>query len=107
MDVNEVRKETLACGDHYDALVGAADLYGVFEDLYGPDVMFKPCIDLQVAYDMPGEDDYVLPVHRGNVLKPGDARHPPEVAFRSVVLIAWLFEIFSIFLSKIRNFRQN
>jgi len=82
VDVTEVRRETVACGDHYDALVGAADLYGVFEDLYGPDVMFRPCIDLQVAYDMPDEDEYVLPVHRGNVIKPGDAKQQPEVSFR-------------------------
>jgi len=82
VDIDEVRRENVVCGAHFDDLVAAADLYGVFEDLYGPELMFRPCIDIKVAYDMPDEEDYILPVHRGNVIKPSEAQSQPEVTFK-------------------------
>ena len=72
----------VACGAHFEDVAAAADLYGVFDDLYGPDLMFRPCVDLKVAYEMPDDEECVLPVHRGNVLKPSDAVKQPEVEFR-------------------------
>jgi len=81
VDVEEVKRETVACGAHFEDVAAAADLYGVFDDLYGPDLMFRPCVDLKVAYEMPDDEECVLPVHRGNVLKPSDAVKQPEVEF--------------------------
>ena len=81
VDVDEVKREQVASGALFDALVEAGDLYGVFEDLYGPDVMFRPSLDLQIQYGL--DDDYVLPVHRGNVIKPSEAKLAPEVEFSS------------------------
>ena len=41
----------------------AADLYGVFDDLFGPDVFFTPNTHLRIEYDF--EEDLVTPVFRG------------------------------------------
>jgi len=80
VDIDEVKAEHLACGALFDDIVSAADLYGVFEDLYGPDLMFKPCLDLKVSYDL-DDDEHVLPVLRGNVIKPSEAKNAPEISF--------------------------
>ena len=64
VDIDEVRREYVACGAFFDGLVNAADLYGVFEDLYGPELMFRPCVDIKVRLAMKFKhktcDDYYL-----------------------------------------------
>ena len=50
VDIDEVKREQVISGSLFDDIVTAADLYGVFEDLYGPDRYFRPCLDLQVRY---------------------------------------------------------
>jgi len=87
VDVAEVKREQVACGALFDEIVAAADLYGVFEDLYGPDLMFRPCVDLEVAFDL-DDGEHVLPVHRGNVVKPFEAKSAPEVSFQAPPAVA-------------------
>ena len=59
-----MKAEHLSSGGLFKEIVEAADLYGVFEDLYGRDKFFRPCVQLKISFDF--DDDYVTPVHRGS-----------------------------------------
>lgn len=63
-----------------------ADHYGVFEHLF-QHAYFTPWIPLQVFYD--SEEDYVNPVHHGNILPSGAAVHEPQVQFPSSADDLW------------------
>ncbi len=41
----------------------AADLYGIYNDLFDLDSIFTPCLDLRVEFDY--DDEYFTPVYRG------------------------------------------
>ena len=66
IDADDVKLEHLASGGLFKDIVLAADLYGIYEDLFGTDMMFKPVKDIQIQYDF--DDEYVTPVFRGNNL---------------------------------------
>lgn len=79
IDVDDVKVEHLASGGLFNDIVFAADLYGIYEDLFGADMMFRPCKDIQIQYDF--DDEYVTPVFRGNVIKPKEAESTPTIRF--------------------------
>ena len=63
VDVDNVNLEHLASGALFRDIFQAADLYGVFEDLFGIDIMFTPSVDLKLHFDY--DDEYVTPIFRG------------------------------------------
>ena len=79
VDIDNVNVEHLASGALYKDIFRAADLYGIYEDLFGTDIMFTPCVDLKIHYDF--DEEYVTPVFRGNVIKPKEAKSQPFVSF--------------------------
>ncbi len=64
VDLDDVRREHKECGALYRDIREAAELYGVFEDLF-PDGIFTPCLDLRVEYDY--DEELFTPVHRGDM----------------------------------------
>lgn len=58
-----------------------ADHYGIYNDLFG-DAYFYPTIPLDIQYDF-GDDEKVAVVHRGNLLKPSEAKNEPIVKWNS------------------------
>ena len=63
VDIDNVKLEHLASGALFKDIFLAADLYGVYEDLFGIDIMFRPCVDLKLHFDY--DEEYVTPVFRG------------------------------------------
>ncbi|XP_054275521.1 39S ribosomal protein L38, mitochondrial [Macrosteles quadrilineatus] len=57
----------------------AAEHYGVFQDLFG-DAFFYPQVSLDVSFKV---KEGLLPVCRGNLLKPSQALSAPEISFQS------------------------
>lgn len=49
----------------------AADYYAIFRDLFG-DAFFYPQVHLDVAFK---QDEYFVPVYRGNVIKPNQVSY--------------------------------
>lgn len=79
VSLDQVKAEHYSCGGLYKEIFEAADLYGIFEDLYGSDKFFRPNVLLKVHYDF--DQDYVTPVYRGNIIKPKEAQTCPAVSF--------------------------
>ncbi|KYN39760.1 39S ribosomal protein L38, mitochondrial [Trachymyrmex septentrionalis] len=52
--------------------------YGVYNDLYG-DAYFMPVVPLNISYDL--EDDKLVKVYTGNVIKPSEASKAPDVTY--------------------------
>ena len=63
----------------------AADLYGVYEDLFGH-AFFHPCVLLDIKYRIPKA---LVPVYRGNIVKPSEASQAPDVKFKSKDSSLW------------------
>ena len=68
VDLDTVKSEHLASGGMYKDIVLAADLYGIYEDLFGPDLFFTPSKELNLHFDF--DEDYITPVFRGKVFMP-------------------------------------
>ena len=79
VDIAEVGKENLASGRIFKDIFLAADLYGVFEDLFGTDIMFSPSKDIQIQYDF--DDEYVTPVYRGT-----------NIHFTRIIVLSWIID---------------
>jgi hypothetical protein len=62
-----VTSELFSIGGNFADISIAADLYGIFEDLYGEEKFFNPVVNLEVRFD--AHDDYVIPVHRGILVR--------------------------------------
>ena len=77
----EVSREHKSSGAALRDVKNAAELYGIFEDLFAEGSYFNPVVDLVIEYDLP-DGDSVLPVFRGNVIKPAEAAEAPRVRFR-------------------------
>lgn len=78
VDLSKVREEWIGSGEAFTDLFNAAELYGIYEDLFKHGY-FQPCLMLDIAYR--GEDDMVTPVYRGNIVKPSEALEAPEVSW--------------------------
>ena len=62
VDTRDVQREYLESGAIFLDIYDAAELYGVFDDLFD-DAVFTPKVVLRPEYDI--DEDTVLPVHRG------------------------------------------
>jgi len=80
VEMSEVREEWINSGEVFTDIFNAAELYGVYEDLYNHGY-FHPCLLLDIAYV--DEDDVMTPVYRGNIVKPREATTTPEVSWKS------------------------
>jgi len=80
VDLDNVKNEWLTSGAAFDDIYDAGVLYGIFEDLFRHGY-FHPCVNLDVAF--PQEDDMMVPVFRGNLIKPFEASSKPEVSWQS------------------------
>ena len=91
-----MRNQWVESGEVFDQIYDAAELYGIFDDLF-QHAHFWPCLMLQVFLgDDPGyififsysqvewlqeDGETLVPVHRGNLVKPGECTKAPEVSF--------------------------
>ncbi|XP_012224720.1 large ribosomal subunit protein mL38 [Linepithema humile] len=57
-----------------------ADHYGVYKDLYG-DAYFMPTVPLNINYEL--ENDKLVKVYTGNVIKPSEASKTPDVTYNA------------------------
>lgn len=80
VDLEKVRDEWKKSGDLYEEIYKSAELYGLYEDLFRHGY-FYPCVELDAAYAQ--ADDVMVPVYRGNIVKPGEAAVAPEVTWPS------------------------
>merc|ERR1719480_500084 len=79
IDLAQVRDSWVQSGAVYDDILAAGDMYGVFEDLFGH-AYFRPCLMLDIKYEW---RDVLVPVHRGNMVKPREAAAAPRVSWQS------------------------
>jgi len=80
VSLEEVKKVVVTSGNIFDSIYKAAQLYGVYEDLFR-EGHFHPCVNLDIAYAK--EDDMMVPVYRGNIIKPSEAAVQPEITWSS------------------------
>jgi large subunit ribosomal protein L38 len=80
VDIEEVKTIMAATGEVYENIYKSAELYGVYEDLFR-EGYFHPCVDLDIAFAK--EDEIMVPVFRGNIIKPREAATQPEVTWSS------------------------
>ena len=66
VDLDEVKKEHLESGALFNDIRMAADLYGIYEDLFGTDILFTPSKDIRLEFDY--DDEYITPVFRGETV---------------------------------------
>ncbi|XP_063281483.1 large ribosomal subunit protein mL38 [Pelobates fuscus] len=77
--LDEVREEWEIISGPFH-VQNVAKHYGVYKDLFG-EATFVPTVPLKVYYNK-GEE-FVLPVHHGNMVTPSEASTPPEVTFEA------------------------
>jgi len=80
VDIDDVKKIWISSGDAFHSIFKAAELYGIYEDLF-KEGYFNPCVNLDIAFAQ--EDDIMVPVFRGNIIKPYEASAQPEVTWSS------------------------
>lgn len=80
VSLEDVEKEWAAFGFASQHIKTIADHYGIFEHLFG-DAFFYPEVMLDVGYVQ--NDEVIVPVYRGNIVKPREALKPPEVKFEA------------------------
>ena len=85
IDLGQVRDSWVQSGAVYEDIMAAADLYGVYEDLFGH-AYFQPCLMLDIKYEW---RDVLVPVHRGNMVKPREAAAAPRVCWQSEDTALW------------------
>ncbi|GBN48578.1 39S ribosomal protein L38, mitochondrial [Araneus ventricosus] len=79
IDLSAVKKEW-SDSDGLEALRNVADHYGIFSDMYQHGY-FTPHVPLTIRYDY--DDDYVSPVHSGNILQASEVTKAPHISFDS------------------------
>lgn len=57
-----------------------AEHYGVYKHLYG-DAYFMPIVPLDISYQL--EDDKLIRVYNGNVIKPNEASNAPNIKYNA------------------------
>jgi len=85
VDLSVVREQWVESGSVFEDVYNAAELYGVYDDMY-QHAFFKPCVMLEIKYKF---KNFMVPVHRGNVIKPSEAASPPEIIFKSSKSSLW------------------
>lgn len=76
---DKVKEEWLKSGGLY-AIKTIAEHYSVYQDLFG-DAYFIPNTLLNISFDQGNGNK--CPIHRGNVVKPCEAKSAPEINFSS------------------------
>jgi len=79
VDLDVVRNQWVESGAVYEDIHHAAELYGLYADMYDHGY-FTPCLMLDVNYKY---EDVLVPVHRGNIVKPSEAAAQPVVGWDS------------------------
>jgi len=87
VDLDVVRKEWVLSGQVYDDIYEAAELYGIYEDLFQHGY-FRPCVMLEVQYEQT-DGQTLVPVHRGNLVKPSECEEEPIVTWDSSDSALW------------------
>ena len=82
VDLSVVRNQWVESGEVFDQIYDAAELYGIFDHLF-QHAHFWPCLMLQVDW-LQEDGETLVPVHRGNLVKPGECTKAPEVSCLSV-----------------------
>ena len=80
VNMEDVKAEHEKDGGLFAEIANAAELYGIYEDLFNGDY-FTPILNLKVSYDF--DEELITPVYRGNVIKPHEAKTKPVVNFES------------------------
>ena len=78
LDSDQVLIESAENGDLFVDVFNAAELFGIYEDLF-PGAIFYPKIDLNVQYE---DDEFTTSVYRGNLVKPKESKDCPFVQLR-------------------------
>jgi len=92
VDLAVVRQQWQQSGAVFTDIAAAAELYGVYEDMYGH-AQFSPCVLLDLQYK---QEKYAVPVHRGNVIKPREAANAPAVQWESSAEARWCLVMTSL-----------
>lgn len=79
LNLEEVKKFWLEISSSYD-IHKIATHYGIFQDLFG-DAFFLPVVPLEISYNI--DDDTLIKVYRGNVIKPAEASEMPHVEYKA------------------------
>ena len=87
-----MRNQWVESGEVFDQIYDAAELYGIFDDLF-QHAHFWPCLMLQVEW-LQEDGETLVPVHRGNLVKPGECTKAPEVRCLLVRVASRLSNIF-------------
>jgi len=78
VDMEDVKAAHESSGALYEEIKNAADLYGIYEDLFDG-AYFTPNLNLTIEFDF--DEELVTPVYRGNVIKPKEATKEPYVHY--------------------------
>jgi len=81
VDLDVVRDQWMQSGEVFQDIFDAAELYGVYDDLF-EHAFFKPCRILNVNYEQ-DDGETLVPVYRGNIVKPLEAKNAPEISWDS------------------------
>ncbi|KAM7349769.1 mitochondrial ribosomal protein L38 isoform 1-T2 [Cochliomyia hominivorax] len=80
IDLDEVQRDYANTTRGYDLRI-IADHYGIFEDLFGA-AYFVPRVNLNIQYQV--NENTLVPVYNGNIIKPLEAREAPLVIFDGI-----------------------
>ncbi|XP_043522800.1 39S ribosomal protein L38, mitochondrial isoform X1 [Frieseomelitta varia] len=80
LNLEEVRKIWLETISPYN-IRRIADHYSIFQDLFG-NAFFFPIIPLEINYSI-NNNDTLVKVYTGNVIKPAEARELPNVGYKA------------------------
>lgn len=94
VDLGVVREQWVESGQVFQDIYDAAELYGVFEDMF-QHAFFKPCLTMNVNYEQK-DGETLVPVHRGNIVKPSEASRAPEVNWASSPDMLWTLAMVSL-----------
>ncbi|XP_072755355.1 large ribosomal subunit protein mL38 [Anoplolepis gracilipes] len=80
IDLQKVRQDWLQTDAPFH-IHRIAEHYGIYKDLFGRDAYFMPTVPLDISYDL--EDDKLVRVYNGNVIKPNEASNAPNVEYNA------------------------
>lgn len=85
VNLEEVRKVWLKSSSPFD-IRRIANHYGIFQDLFS-NAYFLPIVPLEITYTV--DDDTVVRVHTGNIIKPIEAGELPYVRYEAESNSLW------------------
>lgn len=85
IDLEETRRIWSETSSPYE-MHKIAKHYGIFQDLFG-DAFFFPVVPLRISYEI--DDDTLVKVYSGNVVKPAEARNAPSIDYKAEENTLW------------------